>query len=131
MDNPNLLILDMGPQMQHLCKLLESPNIPIIDNHALLNQIVEIICYPREAQTEIFNFKKDIITTDLVYSGVGDCDVGSQKEMDEVIQQIDLAANELLTNIKLRGLIQNDFFNYEYKNSFHDQTIVFRRSERS
>ena len=131
MDNPDFLILDMGPQMQHLCKLLESPNIPVIDSHALLDQIVEVVCYPREAQTEIFNFKNDIRATDLIYSGVGDCDIGGQKEMNGVIQQIDLAANELLTNIKLRGLIQNDFFNYEYKNSFHDQTIVFKRSKRS
>lgn len=130
MDDPNFLILDMGPQMRHLCGLLESPNIPVIDIHALLGQIVEIVCYPKEAQTEIFNFKADIVATDLLYSGLGEHEPSSLREMDGIISQIELAAYELLTDIKARGFVRNDFFNYRYKNNFHDQTIVFEKADR-
>lgn len=130
MDQPNFLIVDLGPQLMALLRMVRENDMPQMDADAMLDQMVELVFHPGEAEQEIADFKEQIMTTDILYSGPIESTSRTMENIERLASQLGHACHELIFLINRLGLLQDNVFQYKYHRNLDDRSIIFSKTAR-
>ena len=134
---PNFLLLDVGDDLTSLKNSIRSPELPTIDEDAVLSCLIDTLRNRITFSTDLYYFKESILNGDVI-CGIKHYEdyVDSSKDIEQVglfnqFKTIASTAGDTAKNIfdqicRLR-LYQEDYFNYEYDSNVANKYIIVRR----
>ncbi len=127
----DLVIIDTPAAVVRLCWMCRDSRLPTIDVDALLSIITESVCFAPEADTEINSLVEQVISSDLLFNMAPEIYTpDSAAIVQKLTDQIKLAGLELVGSFRAKGMLENNYFNYQYVKKIYDNALVFRKHQR-
>lgn len=135
---PKVLIFDVKSAYIQFISAVSEPNLPTIDEDAVLSLVVETLRHRQTIEYEMMNLQKQMVEGEgLVEKAIVE-DLNNVhffcEEADDLRTGLDCVAiaaknigRVIETQVVSYGLREDDFFNYEYGGIINNGTIILRR----
>lgn len=135
---PTIVVLDASESYSYFTETLNQPQLPTIDEDAILSLMVDALRHKPTAETELFCLKQNMINGECLSERCIAEDMDNEHYFSSEIQSLktDLMvvadsvmriSYQLISDLKRFGLYENNFFNYEFERVVNNGTFILRR----
>jgi hypothetical protein len=119
----NTVFLDVGEELHQFHRTVYDIDMPQIDVDALLSRLFDCFVHFRSLQYDMMNLIQDLVNQGEIFEHVDNSLVDNGQE-DRILKDLVKLATGVSSKIFVLGLYDNGIFNYRYKETLNDNTVI-------